>query len=796
MQRTFAILFSIFSVTAVGAESSSASLPRAGEPLGSRLEILQNANEAQESQVLQGKLDEAFVPARKDLPSFGFRADAFWVRLELKNPEAARVERYIDFANPTMDRADVYVLDENRRLLRRTVLGDSRPFDQGRDFRYRNPNVRLEFPPGARRLVYFRIETTGSMKIFLHLRDESNLQSIRLRESVFYALFYGVMAAMIVYNFFLYLRTGGRFGFLHYVIFITTFLMSQLSTNGLAFQLLHPGIPEINLVLNYLSIFLCGFSFLAFTRNFLTLKQIIPGWDRIVRFVSFGGGALMLLGFLGYFGANWRLYVLLANIFAVIVALLAILIGVAARFTGLPQARFFLQAWGGLTVGILLVVPRNMGLIPSSEFVDWGLELGSTWMVLLLSLGLADVINRMRRELVEYSHKLEARVEERTGDLRRSLAEVQELKDRQDGDYFLTAQIMKPLGINRARNGPVQVEVFINQYKKFRFRKWHSQIGGDYCASSEIRLRGRIYTVFINADAMGKSMQGAGGYLVLGSVFSSIVDRTARIVREQEAYPEQWLKQSYLDMSRVFDSFDGSMMASLTMGLIDHDAGLLYLLNGEHPLPVLYRNGKASFIECDENLRRLGSTFGGVVFRISIVPLKQGDVIIAGSDGRDDLRFRDRDGQINQNEFLFLEQVARGKSDLASIYGFLEATGELIDDLSLIRVEYNGDPIRDRRGMTRMRSFRERAKELYKKKDFSACARLCLKIAEYYPEVDYFIYAASVCLRKQGRLQEAADEGERLHLRNPTNTRYAENLEKIYSEMNTQRRRDLSSLSS
>ena len=53
-------------------------------------------------------------------------------------------------------------------------------------------------------------------------------------------------------------------------------------------------------------------------------------------------------------------------------------------------------------------------------------------------------------------------------------------------------------------------------------------------------------TVFLNADAMGKSMQGAGGALVAGAVFNSIIERTMLSPTVQNQYPERWLKNSFV----------------------------------------------------------------------------------------------------------------------------------------------------------------------------------------------------------------------------------------------------------
>ena len=71
--------------------------------------------------------------------------------------------------------------------------------------------------------------------------------------------------------------------------------------------------------------------------------------------------------------------------------------------------------------------------------------------------------------------------------------------------------------------------------KDFQFKKWSREIGGDLCVSHHFTLRGCPCTFYLNADAMGKSMQGAGGILVLGAVLDSIVVRMrhSRELQEQ-----------------------------------------------------------------------------------------------------------------------------------------------------------------------------------------------------------------------------------------------------------------------
>ena len=60
----------------------------------------------------------------------------------------------------------------------------------------------------------------------------------------------------------------------------------------------------------------------------------------------------------------------------------------------------------------------------------------------------------------------------------------------------------------------IKSDFLIKQFKQFTFRKWEAELGGDICITDNIKLNNRNYLFFVNADAMGKSIQGAGGALI------------------------------------------------------------------------------------------------------------------------------------------------------------------------------------------------------------------------------------------------------------------------------------------
>ena len=297
-----------------------------------------------------------------------------------------------------------------------------------------------------------------------------------------------------------------------------------------------------------------------------------------------------------------------------------------------------------------------------------------------------------KQKIQDYAEHLEEKVEERTAELQKTLQEVQALKVQQDGDYYLTSLLTDPLSSNTiSPKNTIKADYRLYQKKKFQFKKYQKELGGDLCITHELILNRRPHIFFLNADAMGKSLQGAGGILVLGSVLQSIVERNKLDEQNQTQYPELWMRSTFIELHKVFESFGGSMLISLAMGLIDAESGNMYYMNAEHPWTVLYRDGVASFIENELLYRKIGTQGINSVLYVMLHELHEGDILIAGSDGRDDILLEVKDGVrvLNEDETLFLKAIEKSKGNLDSIIANIKEYGELTDDLSLLKIEFS-----------------------------------------------------------------------------------------------------------
>ncbi len=299
-----------------------------------------------------------------------------------------------------------------------------------------------------------------------------------------------------------------------------------------------------------------------------------------------------------------------------------------------------------------------------------------------------DEVQMLQKSLSEMADSIISKTEK----LNKANEEIQALVEQQNGDYFLTSLLIKPLMTNTVQSEKIQIDFYVNEKKHFSFRKWEdAQLGGDICIAHPLKLQGKEYVAFANGDAMGKSMQGAGGALVLGVLFNSIIERVSSSPLEQNKTPEKWVEDTYNELQAVFEAFDGSMLMSGIFGLLDEETGKIVYFNAEHPWLVLYRNGKASFMENEEFIGRKIGTVGFAEFFLQTRQIQPGDILILGSDGRDDILLgmtEDGNRIINEDETLFLKQVEAAQGEINEIARQVESVGKLTDDFSLIRLAY------------------------------------------------------------------------------------------------------------
>ncbi len=432
----------------------------------------------------------------------------------------------------------------------------------------------------------------------------------------------------------------------------------------------------------------------------------------------------------------------------------------------------------------------------------------------------------MKEEIINHQKNLESTIDKRTSELKESLKQITILKELQDADYFLTSQLIKPLLSNNLYTDHISITSIIRQKKKFTFKKWNSELGGDLNIINKLILRNRDFIVFLNADAMGKSIQGAGGALVMGTVFKSIISRNSWDKMSRDKSPERWLYDCYLELQNVFLSFDGSMLVSAIIGLIDNTSGTVYSLNADHPRMVLFRDKLASFCFNEIYINKLGMETPIEDFKISVLQMENGDSLILGSDGRDDILIEGDSGEVlNEDENKFLQFVNQSQGDLEKLEFYLISSGKMIDDLSLMKVHfkistkhefpyndkdenyltnfYNGEIEEEKRNFESAIEYYEKcltyipddiyalkkiAKMYERLKNYEKIIESCTIYFSVNPSDSNFLFILSYYSRLLNKYEDSIEYGERYRLRDPSNIDNLNNLIISYQEIgNTDR---------
>lgn len=386
--------------------------------------------------------------------NFGYTKSAHWLRFTLE-ADAAAAGLLLEIALPSIDSVQLFMPAGGGFVMQ--SAGDLVPWD-ARGIKHRNPVLRLQAGPrdgagvgagtrtsagagmgrsngpvaaagnsaGTPVTYYLRLASENALSLPLTVWQPAAFAEHQRHSQLLYGAFYGLLAAMLLYNLalLLYLRD---IVYLYYTAYVASFGMALFAFDGFAFEYLWPhsvwwanhSLPTaFGVALTAAILFLL---------EFLMIRAYAPRQLGAWRACAAMSAALALCGATGWLighGEVVRLLALLSTLTA------AAALWTAARWVmdGYPPARLFLLAWSVLLVSIVLSGLRNFALVPANFLTVNGLHIGIACDVLLLSFALGSRINLLRRSKLEaegallasvrrHEQELSVRVAERTAQL-------------------------------------------------------------------------------------------------------------------------------------------------------------------------------------------------------------------------------------------------------------------------------------------------------------------------------------------------------------------------------------------
>jgi diguanylate cyclase (GGDEF)-like protein len=507
MQRFLLVAVSLLSamVLSLGAQANVPAIQPAGQgtALGPYLEFLEDPEgQLTLEDIRAGAGAGQWVKPGTKAPGFGYTSSTYWSRLTLPSAPASDNEFLLEISYPVLDRVIVHVLQGGEQV-DRFHLGDRIPYHE-RPIDHPNLIFPVSLAQDQPTQVYLQVTSSSSLQVPLTLWRSNDLVTKTFEHASLWALFYGSLLVLAVYNLLIYMAVRER-SYLYYVLYVISMASLTAAIHGITFKALWPNTQGWNDTVLVLSLSCMVIAPALFTSSFLQVGNDRPILDRLLHILA-------VLGFLTAIGA----FLLPYGTIMVITILIAA-IGIVACFTtgvlrwkdGFHAARYYNMAWTFMLSGGLILAFNKLGFLPRNGFTENAAQAGTLIEVLLLSFAMANRMNweRQQREeaqwqaaevqkrlldsQIEMNRQLDEKVRERTEALEEAneklltLSTTDELTQLKNRRYF--DQVLH-IEYQRAYREKFPVAIMMLDIDHFKqLNDTHGHQFGDICLQSVAR---------------------------------------------------------------------------------------------------------------------------------------------------------------------------------------------------------------------------------------------------------------------------------------------------------------------
>lgn len=360
--------------------------------IGSYLEYLEDKNGLLTIEdIKKPEIEVNFIQNNENVINLGFTTSPYWIKFIVENKNPNIQNWLLEVGYPHLDSLEFYFIDQDGGYHYKKT-GDMIPFTE-REIKHRLFIIKLSLEYGKKQEIFIRVKTESSFQVPLTIWEPIKFSEKVYEEELGYGIYYGIMIVMVLYNLFLFIGLRDR-ATLYYVLYIGSFGFGIMSLNGVPTQYLWYNWPVFANKILLVSLYVAMSMLCLFSRTYLNTKIHAPKLDKSIVFIMLFG----IAGSISSIFIKYELGVKLVALFGVSCPIPTFIAGIICWRKGITAARFYLFAWIFLLLGILILSLRNFGFLPSTFFTEYSVQIGSALEVILLSLGLADRINIMKRE--------------------------------------------------------------------------------------------------------------------------------------------------------------------------------------------------------------------------------------------------------------------------------------------------------------------------------------------------------------------------------------------------------------
>lgn len=336
----------------------------------------------------------------------GNSRSTWWVRIrtdDIKKIDKTDEGEYFSILTPSVEKVALYMpvqaamesgggddaVDVTYRLYE---AGWGIPRERHTDVSFSYPTFRIDSNLAAGRYVYLRLNSIYTQNYTFKIFTNDTLALAQKFQTAMVSFFVGFLLALGISNLIQYSALG-IFANLFYIIYLMTIILYQISVQGLSrlffgrsAEFLIGGIAPFGMAM-----FVSG---LLFFQYILGFKKNFPWAHKATWLVI----SIFLLTFAAFFAGFGYEANLLTIIFADLTSLLILIVSFLAIRRKFSYAKYMFAGWVVTLLSSFVFHLRFIGVFPNNEFTSFIILIPHIIEVILLSLGIAELNDQIRRE--------------------------------------------------------------------------------------------------------------------------------------------------------------------------------------------------------------------------------------------------------------------------------------------------------------------------------------------------------------------------------------------------------------
>ena len=362
--------------------------PDASQVIGRNMYLLDEAVVAASPGAALGAI--GWTRSDKEVPNLGIGDRTHWIRFDLQN--ASRSPRLVvQILYSELDELVAYRVDGREVKILAWIGQAVKP--ERRFSTHREMAFDIDLQPGTTSTIVFSVSSTKQIQVPVTITTPPEYAQSRSFRNLFIGGYFGIMMVMALYNLFIFFSIRDK-SYLYYVLYILCLCFAQLTLQGVGQAYFWSDLPwfsaKASVLFTLSSMVFAG----GFIRRFIDTRRTTPRLDLGIRVLVVIILCTIALHIAGFAILAYQIAQVLSGSYSLFLIVLAI----TAIRAGSREARFFLFAWAAFLIGVVLYILKDVGVLPLTPLTQFSMPVGSVGEAILLSFGLADRINVLRRE--------------------------------------------------------------------------------------------------------------------------------------------------------------------------------------------------------------------------------------------------------------------------------------------------------------------------------------------------------------------------------------------------------------